>query len=116
MNFLLDTNICSAYTKGSRNVSQRFLQYSGGLAISTITLAELYNGAYGVDDQRKTDQILNSIDDLLDGLQLVDYTANCSLEAGIQKGRLRQTWDHHADDRSTDCFYRVGPQHDLCHR
>jgi len=34
MNFLIDTNICSAYLKGDSKVWNMFLQYSGGVAIS----------------------------------------------------------------------------------
>ncbi|HEX8523316.1 MAG TPA: type II toxin-antitoxin system VapC family toxin [Tepidisphaeraceae bacterium] len=42
MRFLLDTDICSAHLKQKGLVSNRFLQHSGGLCISAITLAELY--------------------------------------------------------------------------
>ncbi len=42
MSFLLDTDTCSAHLKQKGAVSNRFLQYTGGLHISTITLAELY--------------------------------------------------------------------------
>ena len=42
MSFLLDTDTCSAHLKQKGPVSNRFLQYAGGLHISTITLCELY--------------------------------------------------------------------------
>ena len=42
MSFLLDTDICSASMKGITRVYNRFLQYSGRLHISTVTLGELY--------------------------------------------------------------------------
>jgi len=42
MSFLLDTDICSAYLKGDRRLANRFLQYSGQLNISVITLGELF--------------------------------------------------------------------------
>src|SRR5579862_148140 len=45
MSFLLDTDICSAYLKNQRQVTNRFLQYTGGLHISTVTLGELYTWA-----------------------------------------------------------------------
>jgi len=41
MSFLIDTDICSAYLKGNRIVWNRFMQFTGGLHISAITLAEL---------------------------------------------------------------------------
>ncbi len=45
MSFLLDTDTCSAYVKGNKLVFGRFLQYGGRLAISTITLGELFTWA-----------------------------------------------------------------------
>lgn len=42
MSFLLDTDICSAYMKGSSAVYTRFIQYSGRLHISTVTFGELW--------------------------------------------------------------------------
>ena len=45
MSFVLDTNICSAYLRADRRVEAKFLQYTGGLYISAMTLGELYAGA-----------------------------------------------------------------------
>jgi len=42
MSFLVDTDICSAHLKDVRAVTSRFLQYSGRLHVSTVTVAELY--------------------------------------------------------------------------
>jgi len=42
MSFVVDTDTCSAYLKGNGTVSNRFFQYTGGLYISTVTLAELH--------------------------------------------------------------------------
>jgi predicted nucleic acid-binding protein len=41
MSFLIDTDICSAYIKGSVLVRSRFSQYGGRLHISIVTEAEL---------------------------------------------------------------------------
>jgi tRNA(fMet)-specific endonuclease VapC len=46
MSFVIDTDTCSAYLKGNRAVNNRFFQYSGGLYISTVTLAELYTWTF----------------------------------------------------------------------
>ncbi len=43
MSFLLDTNIVSAYLKGDQRVFNRFIQYGGGLSVSTISAGELYS-------------------------------------------------------------------------
>jgi predicted nucleic acid-binding protein len=42
LSFLLDTDTCSASMKGNARVYNRFVQYSGRLHISTVTLGELY--------------------------------------------------------------------------
>jgi predicted nucleic acid-binding protein len=46
VNFLLDTDICSAHMRRPTKLARRFIQYTGQVAISTVTLAELYAGAY----------------------------------------------------------------------
>jgi len=46
VNFLLDTNICSAYLKGEGRVFNRFIQHTGGLAVSAVVAAELYSWAF----------------------------------------------------------------------
>jgi tRNA(fMet)-specific endonuclease VapC len=42
VSFLLDTDICSASMRGNALIYNRFLQYSGRLHISAVTLGELY--------------------------------------------------------------------------
>ncbi len=42
MSFLLDTDTCSAYLRGHPGVFNRFVQHSGGLYVSMITVGELY--------------------------------------------------------------------------
>lgn len=41
MSYLIDTDIVSAHLRGSSIVTNRFLQYSGRLHISVVTLVEL---------------------------------------------------------------------------
>jgi len=68
VNFLLNTNICSAYLKGDRRVFNRFLQYGGGLAISSLVAGELYSWVYRA--QTKPER-LQGLLDLLAGVQLL---------------------------------------------
>lgn len=42
MSYLLDTDICSAFIKGSRQVWPKMMQYSGQLHVSAVTAAELF--------------------------------------------------------------------------
>jgi predicted nucleic acid-binding protein len=45
MSFLVDTDTCSAYLKGDQRVWSRFMQYSGGLHVSAVTVGELVTWA-----------------------------------------------------------------------
>ena len=42
MSFLIDTDIFSAHMRRPGALSHRFIQHSGGVAVSSVTLAELY--------------------------------------------------------------------------
>ncbi|QDT36821.1 type II toxin-antitoxin system VapC family toxin [Stratiformator vulcanicus] len=41
MSYLIDTDVMSAYLRGRKELFARFMQYSGRLYISTVTLGEL---------------------------------------------------------------------------
>ena len=42
MSFVIDSDVCSAFLRGNNSVYNRFMQHSGGLYVSAVTLAELY--------------------------------------------------------------------------
>lgn len=86
MTHLLDTNICSAHMRRPGGLAHRFFQHAGGLAISTVVLAELYAGAY---NHPHPDRLLSLIEDLMLEVTLLDFNQAC---AGIRKsqGRLAQ--------------------------
>jgi tRNA(fMet)-specific endonuclease VapC len=42
VSYLIDTDVCSAFLKGDRNVWQKVMQYSGQLHVSAVTAAELF--------------------------------------------------------------------------
>ena len=46
MTFLLDTDTCSAHMRRPAQLAHRLVQHTGGLAIPSFVLAELYAGAY----------------------------------------------------------------------
>jgi tRNA(fMet)-specific endonuclease VapC len=48
VSFLLDTDTCSAYLKGSNTLANRFIQYGGRLHLSAASLGELYTWAFRV--------------------------------------------------------------------
>jgi tRNA(fMet)-specific endonuclease VapC len=66
VNFLLDSDTCSAYLRDDRRVFNRFLQHGGAFAISTVVAGELLVSAA----QRGADSVFAQ---RLEGL-LVDLT------------------------------------------
>jgi len=67
MSFLIDTDVCSAYLKNTSAVFSRFVQYSGRLHVSIITVGEL------------TAWTLRSRASPLRGQALVDMLANMTV-------------------------------------
>ena len=70
MNFLLDTDICSAHMRRPSQLAHRFVQYTGQIAISSITLAELYAGAY---KHSQVARLLSLIAALLQEVDVIDW-------------------------------------------
>ena len=70
MTHLLDTNICSAHMRRPAGLADRFFQYTGGIAISTVVLAELYSGAY---KHPNPSRLLALISDLLREVAVLDF-------------------------------------------
>ena len=87
MTHLLDTNICSAHMRRPAGLAHRFFQYAGGIAISTVVLAELYAGAYKHPNPAK---LLVLIRDLLDEVAVVDFDSACAEQYGKLRGTLLQ--------------------------
>jgi tRNA(fMet)-specific endonuclease VapC len=82
MTHLLDTNICSAHMRRPGGLAHRFFQHSGGLAISTVILAELYAGAY---KHPNPNRLLGLIADLLQEVTTLDFDEACAQE--FEKGQ-----------------------------
>ena len=82
MNFLIDTNICSAYLKGNRSVWNRFTQYSGGLAISVVSAGELWTW---VKRGKLSERSRKSVTEFLDLMDVVDI----DLDVALRFGELR---------------------------
>lgn len=84
MKFLLDTNIVSAYLKGDAKVFNRFVQHTGGLAISSLCVGELYSWVYRSKTNPKHSDALKAV------LSEVTIIA-VDTEIAIEFGRLRAT-------------------------
>jgi tRNA(fMet)-specific endonuclease VapC len=85
LSFLLDTDTCSAYVKGNPLVFNRFVQYGGGLAISTITLGELLTWALRAKAPPKR---LQDVQDLLKLVGVHDVTPAVARKFGELRAAL----------------------------
>jgi tRNA(fMet)-specific endonuclease VapC len=87
MSFLLDTNICSSHIRRPAGLAHRFMQHSGRLWMSSLVLAELYAGAYMLD---QPDRVLAGIGELRKDVGLLVYDDNCAEEFGKLRGVLKR--------------------------
>lgn len=87
MSFVLDTNICSAHFRRPGGLAHRFIQYGGGLFVSSVVVAELYAGAYHVANPST---LLAKIADLLTDVAVLDFDIACAEKFGEIRGRLLQ--------------------------
>ena len=87
MNFLLDTDTCSFHMKLPGRLAHRFIQYSGGLAMPTIVLAELLAGAH---KHRQPARLISLINDLRREVVLLDFDSLCAERFGELRGSLLQ--------------------------
>lgn len=87
MSHLLDTNIYAAHFRRPAGLAHRFMQYGGGLFVSTIVLAELYAGAYHVSNPAP---LLLKIADLLNDVQVLSFDRVCAEQFGKVRGSLLQ--------------------------
>ena len=85
MNFLIDTNICSAYLKGDSRVWNKFMQYSGGLGISVVTAGELWTW---VSRGNVSEKSRKSVIDFIDAIDIVDIDLKVALRFGELRGAM----------------------------
>ena len=85
MSFLLDTDICSAHFRRPGGLAHRFLQHTGRLSISSVTLAELYAGAYHL---ARSHSLHAQIADLLLDVNVVTFDALAAHQFGVVRGTL----------------------------
>ncbi|SRR6266852_2047381 len=87
MTHVLDTDICSAHMRRPAGLAHRFFQYAGGIAISSISLAELYAGAY---KRAQPARLLALIADLLRDVAVLNFDSACAEQFGKVRGVLLQ--------------------------
>lgn len=87
MNFLIDTDICSAHLRRPAKLAHRFIQYTGQIAISAVILGELYSGAF---KHSQANRLVGLISDLLQEVHIIDFDAACAKQFGQVRGTLLQ--------------------------
>jgi tRNA(fMet)-specific endonuclease VapC len=88
MTFLLDTNTCVFWLRGSSTVRQRLAAVGQeAIAISTITLAEL---RYGAEWSAQPVANHRAIDDFMSGVDLIDVGVETARHFGVVKALLRR--------------------------
>ena len=85
MGFLVDTDICSAHLRQRGPVTNRFLQYTGRLNISAVTVGELYTRALRVN---APPQQLQALLDLLNDVTVLDVTEHVGRKFGELRAAL----------------------------
>ena len=85
MSFLIDTDTCSAHLKGNRAVNNRFLQYTGGLRVSTVTMGELYTWAMRA---AAPPQRLQGLQEMLRDVTVLEVTLDVARKFGELRAAL----------------------------
>lgn len=85
---LLDTDVCiHALKKRSRVLLERLTAYDGRMAISDVTLFELYLGAEGYDDPQRRIAI---VEDFASRVELIAFDSHAARHAGNIRAMLER--------------------------
>ncbi len=85
MSFLLDTDICSVHLIGNLPISSRFLQYTGRLHVSVLTVSELYTWSKRAAAPPKR---LAAVLEMLMAIRLIDVDHEVARQAGEFRATL----------------------------
>lgn len=85
---LLDTNVCiHALKRHNREVETRFTEHSGRMALSDISLYELFYGAQRYEDPSRR---LNIIEAFVSRLEILPFDSRAALHAGQIRADLER--------------------------
>jgi tRNA(fMet)-specific endonuclease VapC len=85
VSFLIDTDTCSAHLRQKSPVTSRFLQYTGQLHVSVITVGELYTWALRA---KAPPQRMQSLLEMLTDVTVLDVTGVVAAEFGRMRAEL----------------------------
>ena len=87
MVYLLDTNACIFLMKGNAIILERYLaNRNAGIAISSVTAAEMYYGVFNSSQQEKNGINLTNF---FVGLSILDFDSGAAIEYGRIRALLR---------------------------
>ena len=88
IHYLVDTDWVIDFLKGKKETIDKLSElYESGLAISVISLSELYEGVYG---SVNTEKHLESLDAFLNGITVLDVNDKMAELFGKERARLRK--------------------------
>ncbi|MBI3537043.1 MAG: type II toxin-antitoxin system VapC family toxin [Chloroflexi bacterium] len=89
MNFILDTDICIYWLKGNATVRDRFYKAGASeIAISVITIAELFYGAY---NSSRMNENLGQVETFTNGIDILQLSLVALRKFGEMKSTLQKS-------------------------
>ena len=105
LKYLLDTNIVIYVIKRRpMEVMGVFNENAGRMAVSAITLSELYHGA---ENSAKVAQNLAVVEEFASLLEVLPYSAKASQQHGAIRAELEKSRAPHRGERSAHCGARA---------
>src|SRR5690349_20714732 len=86
MNWLLDTDVCSAHLRGIPAVNNRVTQYLARISVSVVTLVELHTW---VDSRRASRRHVAGLTAFLDQIHVISFEVASAVVAGKLGAELR---------------------------
>jgi predicted nucleic acid-binding protein len=87
VSFLLDTNILSAHLRRPSGLAHRFVQHSGRLYTSTVSLSELYVWVFARPDPAPARAAVEAL--LAYEVNVIPFDADCAEQFGRVRADLR---------------------------
>jgi predicted nucleic acid-binding protein len=87
VSFLLDTNILSAHLRRPSGLAHRFVQHSGRLYTSTVSLSELYVWVFARPDSAPARTAVEAM--LAYEVNVIPFDADCAEQFGQVRAELR---------------------------
>ena len=88
MTYLVDTSWIIEALRGNQEIAQRLRSFrEEGLAVSIVSVGELYKGVFRADDQTESER---GVTDFLTGTEILTINSEICIIFGREYARLRQ--------------------------